>query len=518
MTSEFSSIEVTDFVRVAAPDSDPTSLVRNQEFSEAIDPLQEAVHAAATVLNQDGTITVTVNGQQFTLALNVVTSANVAAGQGLLGVGQNGVYVVLGAGANQAAAGNHTHPDATEQTDGFMAAADKQKLDGIEDGASAIELAGSGTADTAAHSDHTHPDATEETDGFMAAADKAKLDALPTADQITANVVSAVATALRDTATVTHLFAGGMISFAVNLATTLASGEGQIVIAQAGGLAVSLGPGANQAAAGNHTHPDATESQPGFLSAADKEKLDTLTSTYWRDPVPDAGELPLNTDPVGAIRLVTTEDTIYQCISQTGLLSNQWRPFATIAAIATVAAAVGGTDNSSLMSPLRTMQLITALALAPLASPALTGTPTGPTPVAGDNSTKLATTAFVKEALAPFAPLASPALTGTPTAPTPAEGDNSTNLATTAFVQEAIAPLAPLASPALTGTPTAPTAGLGDNSTKLATTAFVQEAIEAAVVIPFIASDGSPEPIALVDGMISFFNADGSSNPISLNG
>jgi hypothetical protein len=33
-----------------------------------------------------------------------------------------------------------------------------------------------------------------------------------------------------------------------------------------------------------------------------------------------------------------------------------------------------------------------------------------------------------------FAPLASPALTGTPTAPTPAEGDNSTKIATTAFV------------------------------------------------------------------------------------
>lgn len=34
--------------------------------------------------------------------------------------------------------------------------------------------------------------------------------------------------------------------------------------------------------------------------------------------------------------------------------------------------------------------------LAPLASPALTGTPTAPTASAGDNSTKLATTAYVK--------------------------------------------------------------------------------------------------------------------------
>lgn len=37
-------------------------------------------------------------------------------------------------------------------------------------------------------------------------------------------------------------------------------------------------------------------------------------------------------------------------------------------------------------------------AKAPLASPALTGTPTGPTPASGDNSTKLATTAFVQSA------------------------------------------------------------------------------------------------------------------------
>lgn len=73
-------------------------------------------------------------------------------------------------------------------------------------------------------------------------------------------------------------------------------------------------------------------------------------------------------------------------------------------------------------------------AYAPLASPALTGTPTAPTQVAGNNSTRLATTAFV---VASFAPLASPALTGVPTAPTPSAGDNSTKIATTAYVDAA---------------------------------------------------------------------------------
>jgi hypothetical protein len=42
--------------------------------------------------------------------------------------------------------------------------------------------------------------------------------------------------------------------------------------------------------------------------------------------------------------------------------------------------------------------------LAPLASPALTGTPTAPTPSGGDNSTKIATTAFVGAAIAAGAP------------------------------------------------------------------------------------------------------------------
>jgi hypothetical protein len=56
---------------------------------------------------------------------------------------------------------------------------------------------------------------------------------------------------------------------------------------------------------------------------------------------------------------------------------------------------------------------------------------TGRTPPVGDNSNNFATTAFV---VTSFAPLASPALTGTPTAPTATLGTNTTQIATTAFV------------------------------------------------------------------------------------
>lgn len=75
----------------------------------------------------------------------------------------------------------------------------------------------------------------------------------------------------------------------------------------------------------------------------------------------------------------------------------------------------------------------------------------------------------------------SPQFTGTPKSVTPSASDNSTRIATTAFVQGLIQGLqaalsgkADKNSPSLTGTPTAPTASSGTNSTQIATTAFVQ--------------------------------------------
>ena len=59
----------------------------------------------------------------------------------------------------------------------------------------------------------------------------------------------------------------------------------------------------------------------------------------------------------------------------------------------------------------------------------ITGVPTGPTQSAGNNTTRLATTAFVQ------GEKASPTFTGTPAAPTAATTTNTTQIATTAFVQ-----------------------------------------------------------------------------------
>jgi hypothetical protein len=116
---------------------------------------------------------------------------------------------------------------------------------------------------------------------------------------------------------------------------------------------------------------------------------------------------------------------------------------------------------------------------APLASPTFTGTPTIPTgtiattQTAGNNSTAVATTAFVTDAVA----------TGVASATVDNLDDVSDVTITSAAIGDLLkwngtawvnaAGYALLASPALTGIPTAPTAA-ATNTTQVATTAFVR--------------------------------------------
>lgn len=77
---------------------------------------------------------------------------------------------------------------------------------------------------------------------------------------------------------------------------------------------------------------------------------------------------------------------------------------------------------------------------ASLESPEFTGEPKAPTPPAGNNSTRIATTEYVATE---YAPLESPVLTGTPTAPTADDEDDSQQIATTAYVDRRVALGAP---------------------------------------------------------------------------
>lgn len=98
-----------------------------------------------------------------------------------------------------------------------------------------------------------------------------------------------------------------------------------------------------------------------------------------------------------------------------------------------------------------------------------------------DTSTNPVQNKIIKGQLDAKAPLASPALTGTPTAPTAAKATNTTQIATTAFVKTVVGDYAPKASPTFTGTPKAPTATAGTNDTQIATTAFVKTAVDNAI-------------------------------------
>ena len=123
--------------------------------------------------------------------------------------------------------------------------------------------------------------------------------------------------------------------------------------------------------------------------------------------------------------------------------------------------------------------------LARLASPSFTGTPTAPTPSLGDDSTKIATTAYVQDELTNLGgvnsldDLSDVALSGTLSA------GEVVRYSGTAWVDSTLAStdlsdsadLARLASPNLTGNPTAPTPAGSDNSTSIATTAYVQTEI-----------------------------------------
>ena len=131
--------------------------------------------------------------------------------------------------------------------------------------------------------------------------------------------------------------------------------------------------------------------------------------------------------------------------------------------------------------------------LARLASPAFTGNPTATTQLQTDNSTRLATTAYVQTAVSGVSSytdeqaldfVANALVTGTHTNisfthdDVNDEIDASVSLASTDLTDSA--DLARLASPAFTGNPTATTQLQTDNSTRLATTAYVQTAVSGA--------------------------------------
>jgi hypothetical protein len=129
------------------------------------------------------------------------------------------------------------------------------------------------------------------------------------------------------------------------------------------------------------------------------------------------------------------------------------------------AAAAGGvvTWNTRAGNVSLTAGDISGVGGALLASPAFTGTPTAPTALVGDNTTKIATTAFVQSAL-PAPSNLLPSMNGTGTAGTATSWSRGDHVHSTDVSR------APLASPTFTGTVTIPA---GASIAGYATTASV---------------------------------------------
>ena len=168
---------------------------------------------------------------------------------------------------------------------------------------------------------------------------------------------------------------------------------------------------------------------------------------------------------------------------------------------------------------------------APLASPSLTGTPTAPTATTGNNTTQIATTAFVQSAISGAGSYNDSSVDTHLNRSTAATGEvlswNGSDydwVARTTFSTLSGKPTtlsgygitdgATIDSPAFTGTPTAPTASGGTNSTQIATTAYVQGEISS-----FSGGDSQRDYTAsgsITDKNAVVLNSDGTVSNVSV--
>lgn len=203
----------------------------------------------------------------------------------------------------------------------------------------------------------------------------------------------------------------------------------------------------------------------------------------------DVTQATVNGVTLGSIQTVANAALPLSGGSLTGSLS---LPTITLTGSQLQSAVLAAPSGSAGSPTFRTLTAADISGVAPLASPALTGMPTVPTPATNDNSTRIASTAFVANAVSAVqagsggAPINNPTFTGTVTIPTIViSGSQAQSAVLAAPASAAGAPTfrtlavgdiqgaAPLASPTLTGIPNAPTAVAGTNTTQLATTAFV---------------------------------------------
>lgn len=144
----------------------------------------------------------------------------------------------------------------------------------------------------------------------------------------------------------------------------------------------------SHAGAGGSAHAAATTSAAGFMSAADKTKLDGVAAGA-NNFVHPTGDGSLHIPATGT----TSNGKFLKAGTTAGAVS--WET------LTKADAGLGNVDNTAdTAKPVSTAQQTALNLKANLASPSFTGTPSAPTAAAGTNTTQLANTAFVQAAIA----------------------------------------------------------------------------------------------------------------------
>lgn len=310
------------------------------------------------------------------------------------------------------------------------------------------------TLDGKAASLHSHSDATTSVAGFMSAADKTKLNGLsnyihPTGDgnlHVPLTSTTNNLKVLKAGATAGSIAWGNVawdeitnkpLTFtpATHTHTQAQSHNSPDTDTATSALHHTLGTGANQAAAGSH----AAQHKSGGVDAillSDLEGTLAVAKTH-ASPDTDTSATALHhTLGTGQYQAAAGNHThsIYALTSH-----NHTGVYQPIDEDLTAIAALAGTTGLLKKTAANTWALDTSVYLTSITKAMVEAVLTGAISshihsAVASHTHAIADVTNLQATLDAKAPLASPALTGTPTAPTPAAGNNTTRLANTAFV------------------------------------------------------------------------------------
>ena len=249
----------------------------------------------------------------------------------------------------------------------------------------------------------------------------------------------------------------GVLSATDTITTATITGDGNAVTsitAIDGALTVTKG---ETFSLSTHTHSDATQSDSGFMSALDKTKLDGIDTGANNYSLPIAGTSTLGGVKVGNNLTINSSTGILSADNQLPSQTNNSGKFlstdgtdASWVSISEYSLPIASSSTLGGIKVGSNLSIDSSTGVLSATDTITTATTTGDgNAVTAITATNGALTVTKGETFSlsnhthdnVYAPLASPTFTGTPTAPTASAGTNSTQVATTAYVDNAVSSL-----------------------------------------------------------------------------